>query len=346
MAVVKADAYGHGVHIVAPTCLEHGIQDFGVASVYEGTELRVLLGPEANVYLLSPTLPEEASAILDANLVPLVSDYALPQAISATASARGTVHPVHVEIDTGIGRAGLPYPEASAIYARIASLPGIRIAGISTHFASADDDVADATEQLRLFENFLSEIGPLGADVMVHADNSPATLTQPRYSRFNMIRPGLLLYGIESSEGAFVGSGYRWKPVLSLQAKVTLCRRLPAGATISYGKTFTVPSGGGVYATIPVGYGDGYLRQLSGIGYVVINGQRARICGRVCMDQLVVDVTAIAGVSAGVVATLIGSESAIGAGVGAAELARMIGATPHQITTCLTGRVPRIASDG
>ena len=139
----------------------------------------------------------------------------------------------------------------------------------------------------------------------------------------------------------FAATDARCRPVLSLKTRVTLCRALPGGATISYGRTYTVPPGGGVYATLGIGYGDGYPRRLGNRGYVFIHGQRAPICGRVCMDQTVVDVSHIPGVQAGDIATLIGTDG--GETLTAGGLAADIGTTPHEITTCLTARVPRLS---
>ncbi|MCW3060700.1 MAG: alanine racemase, partial [Capsulimonas sp.] len=174
----------------------------------------------------------------------------------------------------------------------------------------------------------------------VHASNSPAALLLGGAGAYQMVRPGLLLYGVEPAPGVWAQTPLTWGPVLSLKTRVTLVHRLRAGDTISYGKTYTVPPDGGVYATVAIGYGDGYSRRFAGGGYVLLQGRRAPICGRVCMDQMVVDVSEIPGVRAGDVATIVGidGDEALAAGA----MAETIGATPHEITTCLTARVARV----
>ena len=340
MAVVKADAYGHGVSLIAPLCAEFGLRDFGVATPAEGAALRSLLPADAAIYLLGPTFPDEAPAIVYHRLTPLLSSREMAQALSAAALKLGVVAEVHLDIDTGIGRAGVLPADAHAVLAWIDSLPALSLTGVSTHFANADEDPEDARAQHGLFTDFLKTLGSRADGLLVHASNSPAALNLPSTACHGLIRPGLLLCGIEPEPGLFASTGSEYRPVLSLKARVTLCRAQSGGATISYGRTYTVPPGGGIYATLGIGYGDGYPRRLSPGGHVLLRGQKAPICGRVCMDQTVVDVSRIPGVQAGDTATLIGTdgEEVISAG----DLAAQIGTTPHEVTTCLTGRVGRL----
>jgi len=218
-------------------------------------------------------------------------------------------------------------------------LSPLSITGVATHFASADEDPEDARAQHACFADLLKSLGSQVDGLLVHAANSPAALNLSPMVRHGLVRPGLLLYGIEPEPGLFARTDSDYRPVLSLRTRVTLCRTLLGGATISYGRTYTVPPAGGTYATLGIGYGDGYPRRLSPGGHVLLKGTQAPICGRVCMDQMVVDVSHIPGVQAGDVATLIGTdgEESIFAGT----LAAQIGTTPHEITTCLTGRVGR-----
>jgi len=340
MAVVKADAYGHGLSLVAPLCAELGLTDFGVATPAEGAALRPLLPPDTAIYLLGPALPSEAPAIVFHRLTLLVSSLEMGRALSDAAQAQNTVASAHLDIDTGIGRAGVQPADAHALLTALDALPHLQITGLATHFADADDNPADAHFQHTLFLDFLQTLGPRAGTLLLHASNSPAALNLPPSARHALLRPGLLLYGIEPTPGAFAGRGLPLKPVLSLRTRVTLCRFLPAGATISYGRTYTVPPGGGAYATLGVGYGDGYPRGLSNLGSVLIGGHFAPICGRVCMDQIVVDVSRIPGVRAGDIATLIGTDG--GETVTAGDLAALLKTTPHEITTRLTARVPRL----
>lgn len=340
MAVVKADAYGHGVAQIAPLCAEFGLTDFGVATPAEGAALRPLLPPDAAIYLLGPTLPSEAPAVVRYRLTPLLSSYEMGRALSEAAQAQNVTASAHLDLDTGIGRAGVQLSEAHSLLAALDALPSLSITGLATHFASADEDLADVHQQWAEFADFVTSLGGRADTLLIHASNSPASLVLPQAARHRMIRPGLLLYGIEPTPGAFAFSLFPLRPVLSLYARVSLCRFLPAGATISYGRTYTVPPGGGTYATLTVGYGDGYPRGLSNLGFVLLHGKRAPVCGRVCMDQIVVDVSAIPPVQAGDIATLIGADGS--ETLTAGELAALIPTTPHAITTGLTGRVSRV----
>ena len=339
MAVVKADAYGHGVSLIAPLCAELGQRDFGVATPSEGAVLRPMLPPDATIYLLGPTFPAEAPAIAFHRLTPLLSSLEMGEALSAAAKNLGVMAEAHLDIDTGIGRAGVEPSEAMVTLAALDILPSLTLTGLATHFANADEDPEDARIQQELFSAFLTRLGRRADTLLIHAANSPAALNLAPDPRQGLIRPGLLLYGIEPEPGLFAQTAADFLPVLSLKTRVTLCRALPGGATISYGRTYTVPPGGGVYATLGIGYGDGYPRRLSPGGYVLLHDQKAPICGRVCMDQTVVDVSRIPGVRAGDIATVIGTDGV--QSISAGSLAAQIGTTPHEITTCLTGRVVR-----
>ena len=344
MAVVKADAYGHSLPLIAALCANSGLRDFGVATPSEGATLRGLLPPAAAIYLLGPAFPDEAETIARAGLTPLLSSLDTARALSEAASALGTVADVHLDVDTGIGRAGVLPADVPAFLQTLDALPNLRLAGLATHFANADEDPADACGQHRLFRQIVASLGDRADALLLHASNSPGALNLPAEARHALVRPGLLLYGIEPMPGDFARPDAAYRPVLSLYARVTLCRALPGGATVSYGRTYTVPPGGGVYATLGIGYGDGYPRRLSNLGHVLLHGRRAPICGRVCMDQIVVDVSHVPNVQAGDVATLIGTDR--GETLTAGGLAAQIGTTPHEITTGLTARIPRLLTHG
>ena len=233
MAVVKANAYGHDAALIAPLCAALGLADFGVATPAEGIALRGLVPPEASVYLLGPAFPGEAPAIVRHRLIPLLSSLDTAQALSEAAQSFGAVADVHLDVDTGIGRAGAQITDAPAFLSRLDRLPGLRVSGVATHFADADDNPADAARQHALFTEFLETLGERADTLLVHAANSPGALNLPPRVRHGLIRPGLLLYGIEPTPGDFGQTPLR--PVLSLKTRVTLCRPLPGGATISYG---------------------------------------------------------------------------------------------------------------
>ncbi|MDQ2687601.1 MAG: alanine racemase [Armatimonadota bacterium] len=342
LAVVKADAYGHGMDIIAPLCASEGVLDFGVATVDEGIRLRALL-PDAALYVIAPTLPADALDLVAHRLTPLIGDLGVGEALSHVAQTLGGIAEAHLEVDTGIGRAGVQTADAPALLRALDALPHLCITGLATHFACADEDISDAEAQYARFVALLDTLGDRAQRLLVHADNSPAALVLPPDTRHGMVRTGLLLYGIEPAPGMFAASDAPLRPVLSLKARVLLCRALPGGATVSYGRTYTVPPGGGVYATLGIGYGDGYPRRLSPGGSVLLHGQCAPIRGRVCMDQIVVDVSHFPTVQVGDVATLIGTggDETLTAGA----LAAQINTTPHEITTCLTARLPRVLTE-
>ena len=343
MAIVKADAYGHGLDLIVAECHKLGVRDFGVATVEEGVAARRLTS-DAHIYLLSPVTPREAETIVDHGLTTVVSSHTMAAALSQTATSLGRTADVHLDIDTGMGRSGFAPDDAPAALAALTRLPNVRLTGIATHFACADEDPDDARAQLALFQSALAKLGDGVRGMTIHASNSPASLLLGAAGAYQLVRPGLLLYGIEPAPGVWAQSPREWRPVLSLQTRVTLTHRLRAGDTISYGKTYTVPPGGGVYATLAIGYGDGYSRRFSASGFALLHGRRAPIRGRVCMDQMVVDVSEIPEVRAGDIATIVGADGTETLAAGA--MAASIGATPHEITTCLTGRVPRVLADG
>jgi alanine racemase len=340
MAVVKANAYGHETSLIAPLCADLGLRDFGIATPAEGIALRALLPPNTTIYLLGPAFPEEAPTVVYHRLTSLISSLDTARALSEAAVKLGLITDVHLDIDTGIGRAGVQLTDAQAALRTLDSLSGLRVTGLATHFVNADDDPEDARIQHGLFHQFLQTLGPRLSSLLLHASNSPAALHLPPEARHGMIRPGLLLYGIEPTPHVFQKQGAAYRPILSLRTRVTLCRSLLGGANISYGRAYTVPSGGGTYATLGVGYGDGYPRRFSNLGFVLLHGHRAPICGRVCMDQVVVDVSQIPDVRAGDIATLIGTDGK--ETLSAGDLAAALQTTPHEITTNLTARVPRL----
>ncbi|MDR3709253.1 MAG: alanine racemase [Capsulimonadaceae bacterium] len=350
MAVVKADAYGHGINLVAPVLVSEGVTHWGVATVEEGRHLRHLLartpfnpGGHA-IYVMPAVLPIEAPALIEHSLTPYCTDFELARALSNTAEEIGTRASVHIEVDTGIGRAGVRPADLSAFVDAVQRLPGVSITGICTHFTAADalEGPEDAVAQHALFESALASLDPaLVSRVTVHAANSPATLRLAGVTH-SLIRPGLLLYGIAPS--APLGTGeekpFPYRPVFSLYARALLVRRLPAGSDISYSRTYRLERDATV-VTIGIGYGDGFPRRLSSRGWALLpDGTRVPMRGRVCMDQICLELPEGASVKTGDPITLIGRA---GAGeISVVEIADEIDTTPHEVTTCLTARVPRL----
>jgi alanine racemase len=338
MAVVKADAYGHGAaHVAQSLCRAEPDAWFGVATVAEGQTVR-RSAPEARILLLSPCLISEAEAVVEARVTPIVSSGDATDAIADAARRVGTEAAVHVEVDTGMGRCGVLPGSLDAILEHIVKTPGVRLEGLMTHFPDAENDPERSSAQAQV----LVECGRRAAAVcgrmpMLHAANTAGSLFAPS-SRLDMIRPGMALYGLLplAPRGMSVPS---LEPALTLKARVLLVRELPAGHPISYGST-AVLRRRSLVATLGIGYGDGYPRALSNRGSAIIRGCTVPVLGRVCMDLTVVDVTDIPGVQTGDTATMVGKDG--GLEIRADDLARLIGTTEHEITTGLSARVPRL----
>lgn len=306
MAVLKADAYGHGAVEVADAAIRGGADSFAVAFLEEGIELREA-GVRKPVLLIGSTPPGQASQIIKYNLTQTVFSLEMAEAISREAERRNTEVSVHVKVDTGMGRVGLFPREAVAFIRAVSRLPGIKIEGILTHLASADEeDLAYTYRQVELFNETVAACRDAGIEIpLVHAANSAGAITVPE-SRFNMIRLGISLYGQYPSE-VIKSDLVRLKPVLSFKSRVVFLKKVPPGTCLSYGSTFTAERES-VIATIPVGYADGFNRLLSNRGQVLVRGRRAPIVGRICMDYSMIDVTGIEEVQVGDEVVLYGSQ--------------------------------------
>lgn len=341
MAIVKADAYGHGMEAVSAACLAAGARWLGVATVGEGLALHASF-PRARIALTAPFLPEEAEAIVGGRLAAFVSSMEQAQALSAAAVRMGETASIHLEVDTSLARSGVSVEEAADLAPRIARLPGIFLEGICTHFACADEDAASTERELAGFHQVRTDLARIGIKVPVaHCAASAALVTLPA-SRMELVRPGLLIYGILPST-PFDTEMPAVSPVLSLKSRVALVRALPAGRGVSYGHTHILQRPSRL-ATIPAGYGDGYPRALSNKGAVLIAGRRAPIVGRVCMDVTVVDVTDIPEAQVGSEVVLIGTQG--DERITVEEIARLAGTTSHDVTTRLTQRVERVYLNG
>lgn len=332
MAVVKADAYGHGLSRVVEV-LRSETGWFGVANVFEG--LQVLeAAPDATVFVLGALLPEERRVAVDRAMVVAVSSEEEARALQDM----GRPVRVHLIVDTGMGRMGCLENETLPLRALIASLPRLRLEGVATHLPSADEDEAFTVEQLQRAGDLFRDL----ADVPeVHVSNSAGLLKfAGKQGYATMYRPGLMLYGI-SPLPAYQG---KLRPVMALKSRVTLLRRLPPGRSISYGRSF-VTKRESVVATVGIGYGDGYPRHLSNRGaQVLVAGRRCPVLGRVTMDQILVDVTdAGGGVRTGDEVVLFGAQGA--ERILVAEVAEKAGSIPWEILTGITRRVPRVYRD-
>jgi alanine racemase len=331
LAVLKADAYGHGAVPLARAARAAGsrLWGFGVSSVEEGLELRAA-GLKERVLLLGSVHPFDSyGPVLKANLTPTVASRASAEALAQWAKKRGRPADCHVKIDTGMGRIGMTPATARAVLPVLRGNPWLRVEGMYTHLARADSAPATA-RQLKLFEGALGE-----GDCLRHAANSGAALARPA-SRYDLVRPGLALYGVAPWPG-IPGAG-ALRPVLSWKTHVVFLKTVKAGTPVSYGWTWRarVPSR---IATLPVGYADGYRRDLSNKGRVLIRGRRCPVVGRVTMDQILVDVTGIPGVDVGEEAVLIGAQGR--ERITAEALAEAAGTIPYEILCGISKRVPR-----
>jgi len=340
-AVVKDNAYGHGAVPVARAALEAGATRLAVNRAIEGQELR-RGGIGAPVLVMGYTPPPGAEMIAERRLTPSVVTSEFAQALAGQATARGATISVHVKVDTGMSRYGLLPHEVLDFLRFLATLPSLRLEGLFTHFATADAlDQSHVRQQLAVLSEVVGAVRAAGFVVpFVHAANSAAMMRLPE-AHFDAVRPGVAMYGLDPSE--------EWPPIfpirpaLTLKSRVSRLRVLPAGSAVSYGRTWIAQQPFRA-ALVPIGYGDGYHRILSNRASVLIDGQRAPICGRVCMDQFVVDVTHIEGVQQDDEVVLVGSQG--GERIRAEEVAKLAGTIVQEVTTSLLPRVVRVFRRG
>jgi len=344
MAVVKADAYGHGVIETVPTLLENGVSRLAVSMLDEAIQLREL-GIKVPILVLSYTDPVRAEEIIKYNITQTVFSHDLPRALSNAAVKMGKEARIHIKIDTGMTRVGFkPGYGAVKDVVEINSLPGIVIEGLFSHFSSADEEDAGFTMmQYERFESIVNELNRIGIIIPVkHIANSAAVI---RYSNLDldMVRPGIILYGLYPSAG-LNETAIDLKPAMELKANVVLVKDVEANVPVSYGRTY-VTKGETTIATLPIGYADGYSRLLSNRGRVLINGEYAPIIGSICMDQCMVDVTGIKhAVKTGDEAVLIGSQG--GNAITADEIANLTNTINYEVVCLIGKRIPRVYIKG
>jgi alanine racemase len=336
LAVVKAQAYGHGAVAVSRRLVDLGAGMLGVALVEEGRELREA-GIHAPVLIMGAVFPGQADEVVRLGLTPAVASLAVARALSQAAQRRQAPVAVHIKIDTGMGRIGLSPEAAPDLIAEVMELEGVRVEGLMTHFADADlRDKQFASVQMDRFEDLITSLEKRGMSVPVrHAANSAAVLDYRR-ALFTMVRPGVMLYGYNPLEG---GAGADLRPVLSLVTRIAFLKRTPAGVPISYGRTF-ITGRESLIATIPIGYADGYSRGLSNRGEAIVRGKRVPVAGRVCMDMTMLDVTDVPGVAEGDEVVLIGSQGA--ERITADDVAAKTGTISYEVLCGISGRVPRV----
>lgn len=337
MAVVKANAYGHGAVRAARAALAGGARWLAVNLADEGVELR-RAGITARILVLGYVPPWEADKIVFYGLTPTVNTHQLALALASAAKQRSLPLPVHVKVDTGLSRFGLPPEEVVPFVQCLATVPQLQFEGLWTHFASADErDKTFAHAQLALYHNTLARLAEAGlAPRLRHAANSAAALDLPE-AHLDCVRLGISLYGLYPS--AEVSRAVPLAPAMTLKSRVARLRLLPAGSTVGYGRTFTAgrPT---LVALVPGGYADGLRRALGNVGSVLVRGRRAPIVGRVSMDQIVVDVTDIPGVEHDDEVVILGRQG--GDEITADELAGWMGTINYEVVTGVSQRVPRV----
>ncbi|MGH2507503.1 MAG: alanine racemase, partial [Ktedonobacteraceae bacterium] len=337
---LKADGYGHGALKVARTALHNGASMLGVATVSEATPLREAgIAAPILVFGYVPLWQMREAMRLDLTVTLYTLDAA--QALARTAQALGKIARVHVKVDTGMGRLGVRFEQMTEILALlrgIGHLPNLELEGIFTHFAQADaQDMTHAHLQLVRFQNVLKGIEAEGMrPPLVHAANSAATLSLPD-ARFDMVRSGIALYGLDPSPDVRLPEGFR--PALSFKTQVAQVKLIPTGECISYGCTYVTERPTEI-AVLPVGYADGFRRAPANWGTVLLHGQEAPLLGRVCMDQCMVDISHIAGVRVGDEVVLIGRQG--GAMLSAEMVAQRLGTINYEVVSEILARVPRV----
>lgn len=336
MATLKADAYGHGAIRVARTLTQHGVSSFAVATLGEAIGLRSA-GIQTPILLLGYTPPWQVRDAIRRSVRLTIFDLDLAREISSAAQELETPAIVHVKVDTGMARLGLSPAEAVDFLGQIRTLPGLEVEGLFTHFASADSaDERFAREQLRRFTTLLAAIEVAGLrPPLVHAANSAAILRLPE-AHFDLVRPGLMLYGLAPSAETPLPDGMR--PALSFKTEIAQVKTQPPGTPISYGGTFVTARLSRI-ATIPVGYADGFRRSPSWRA-VLVHGRRVPVVGRVAMDYAMLDVTDLPQVQAGDEVVLIGAQG--DDCISADEVAQWLGTINYEVVAAILPRVPRV----
>ena len=339
LAVIKADAYGHGAVETARE-LENECDFFGVADIDEAMQLRIA-GFDTPILILGRTDPYYSDAVIKMDIRTTVSCLSDALALSAEGQKQQKNAKIHIAVDTGMSRIGFQRDETDLIV-QISKLPFIEIEGIFSHFATADEaELGRAVKQKKLFDEVLSELSQKGLEIPVkHMSNSAGIINFNR--EYDMVRAGIVLYGLYPSH-EIDKSLLEVKPAMRWVARISHVKTLPAGREISYGGTY-VTDKETVVATVPVGYADGYPRCLSGIGQVLVGGKRVPIIGRICMDQFMIDVTDVPGVTLGSEVTLVGHDGE--EYLSMEEVSEKAYSFNYELPCRISRRVPRIYYKG
>jgi len=336
LAVVKADAYGHGAVEVARALQEDGVERFGVAIPEEGIELR-RAGIRTPILVLGGFAPPQADLLLQHDLVPAIYRRDQVESLSSTAARRGVVAAAHLKVDTGMGRLGVPAADVPVFLDILGKVPSIRLTGAFSHLAVADDPADPFTrDQTRLFQEAIGAIRAAGlrADE-IHLANSAAIMDHPP-AWMTLVRPGLILYGYPPSSRM---TALPVRPILSLRTRIIYIKDIRPGTTLGYGRTFQAGRPTRV-ASLALGYDDGLPRLVSNRGHVLVRGRRAPIVGRVSMDLTTVDVTDVPAAALGDEVTVIGASGE--ETLGADQVAEWAETIPWEVLCGIGSRVPRL----
>ena len=337
LAVVKADAYGHGMPQMVRRLMQSGIDCFAVANVAEAADIRHM-GAGWPILILSPLLPEEDKLLIDHDLTATVSTLEECERLNTLGIDHNTGIKIHLKIDTGMGRIGIWHSHAPRLFERIREMPGLQLEGIYTHFSSADSDPDFTQTQRARFITTLDADAPLPDDLLIHADNSAGIDSLSVDSPFNAVRIGLLQFGVPPYPDSALGR-VNVEPVFSFHTRISLVKDLPAGTDISYGRTHQLARDSRI-AVLTAGYGDGVPLALSNCGYVLIHGQACPILGRVTMDQTIVDVTECIDAQIGDCVVLIGKNQ--DKEITTSEFSQKAHTIPWETLCSVTKRVTRV----
>ncbi len=338
---VKADGYGHGAIPVSRTVLDAGAEMLGVATLEEALELREA-GISAPILILQCVPPKGIPEIVAKDISTMVCDLRFAAELSNHAVATGKKVKVHIKVDTGMGRLGVFPSEVVKFAIQLSRMPGLVIEGIFTHFpSSGDQDLNFSHEQIKEFRGLTNAIREAGISIKLrHMANSGAIINLPE-SYFDMVRPGIMLYGLRDTK--HLVRNVELKQAMTLKTKIVFLKELPPGKPVSYGRTF-VTKRRTLVATIPIGYADGYNRLLSNKASALVHGIRVPVIGRVCMDQVMLDVTDVPGVAVGDEVVLYGRQ---GDGfISIEEIADLQGTIADEVICSVGKRVPRVYVHG
>jgi len=337
LAVVKADAYGHGMPQMVRRLMQSGVDCFAVANVAEAADIRHM-GAGWPILILSPLLPEEDAFLIEHDLTATVSTLEECERLNTLGQDRDTPIKVHLKIDTGMGRLGIWHRNAPALLKRIGTMPALKLEGVYTHFSSADSDPAFTQTQRERFLAALETAPPLPDDLLIHADNSAGIDSLSGDSPFNAVRIGLLQFGVPPYPKSALGR-VTVEPVFSFHTRIGLVKDLPAGTDISYARTHQLTRDSRI-AVLTAGYADGIPLDLSNRGSVLIHGQPCPILGRVTMDQTIADVTECPDARIGDHVVLIGKDQS--SEITATEFSQLAQTIPWETLCSVTKRVTRV----